>query len=58
MSKEEAELLIKNWYEYKLMWWADDAGKDKHLIEKAMSVLGKDRVEEIINNLRKIWNED
>ena len=40
MNKEEAAVLIRLWYEHKLMNWSDENFAQKDLLPEAMAILG------------------
>jgi hypothetical protein len=57
MSKEEAEELFRKFLEYKMMWHKEDGFTSSYLLHQAINILGKDKVDELTLEIRRIWSE-
>lgn len=57
MSEREAEDLIRKFIEHKMMWHSSDNFADGYIINQAINILGQKKVDEITQEIRKIWND-
>jgi hypothetical protein len=58
MSEKEAEQLYRRYLEHKMMWHKEDGFADLHTVPIAVHVLGLKKLDEIYQELHKLWNEE
>jgi len=58
MSEKEAEQLYRRYLEHKMMWHREDNFADLHVVPVAVHVLGLKKLDEIYQELHKLWNEE
>jgi hypothetical protein len=57
MSELEAELILRRWFENKMLWFEEEGPHGWVVLHQAMSVLGKDEVDRINAEVKKLLED-
>lgn len=57
VSREEAVDIVKQWLEYKMLWFDDYCSQNKYIVYQAINLIGAEEVDNIAKQIKNNWDD-